>query len=104
MKFAAFFSSVASASWNDLANDSTPSRSGEADRPWAWSSPSFQALDLKFAIRTDDPRLGRYLESVLLSQGTDGPATLEFAVIGPGEANGAGPGWHIVVDGRPHGH
>ena len=79
----------------------TPARRDDPGRPWTWSSGSFRALDLEFDIRTEDPRLGRYLDAVLLAQRTDRPASTAFCIVGGGGVGGAGSGWQIIVDERP---
>src|SRR4051794_14139129 len=75
--------------------------SNPAIRTWAWSSTSLHAVDLEFAIRTENSRLGRYLEPILRSQRSDGRASTLLDVVSGGEgSDGHSPVWDILVDGR----
>src|SRR5438067_2102410 len=84
------------------SKDSCPATfpSDASTKTWAWSSTSLRAVDLEFAIRSDNPRLGRYLDSIFLSQRSGGPASAEIFVVAGGPDAGSG-GWDIFVDTKP---
>jgi hypothetical protein len=81
------------------SRDSCPATfpSDASAKTWAWSSTSLRAVDLEFAVRSDNPRLGRYLDSIFRSQRADGPATTEISVVAGGPGAGSA-GWDVCVD------
>src|SRR5438874_13804904 len=81
------------------SKDSCPATfpSDASTKTWAWSSTSLRAVDLEFAIRSDNPRLVGYVDSIFLSQHSGGPASAEISVVS-GVVYAVGGGWGIVVD------
>jgi PqqD family protein of HPr-rel-A system len=53
-------------------------------RAWAFESPTYVALDLRFAIRSDDVALGRYLASIFAPLAGEGPPDDWYSVIDRG--------------------
>lgn len=63
-------------------------------RPWAHVTGRFQALDHDFAVRTTDPRLGRYLDAALAPLAVPGRTGTYYSVI---EDAATDPGFAIYL-------
>jgi hypothetical protein len=82
---------------------------GSADRHWAYHTPSLNGLSYRFAVRSDDERLGSYAETLLAGLRGEGPiehwySLTRSAGASAGSSASAGSGVFMVdvdIDGEP---
>jgi hypothetical protein len=78
---------------------------GAADRRWAHRTPSLNGLSYRFAVRSDDARLGAYAERVLSGLRGEGPVEHWYSLTrsgsgsGSGSDSGSGMAVDVAVDG-----
>jgi hypothetical protein len=72
---------------------------GSTDRHWAHQTPSLNGLSYRFAVRSDDARLGTYAERVLSGLRGEGPVDHWYSLT---RASGSAPAVavDVAVDGR----
>ena len=71
---------------------------GSADRHWAHHTPSLNGLSYRFAVRSDDARLGSYAETLLAGLRGAGPVEHWYSLMRSGGSSGSARSGGFTVD------